>query len=935
MQLAGPAAGDKRLLQEPDRRVACRPRSASTSASALPRRDRRAGVGVARLPSRGCCVKPRRAAARSPAPWPPAPDSRIAAPIARGSSSAVPTSRARTASESASARSPERTATSAPLDEDRPGSPGRPPALVARRAGRSRRRGGCAAVAVSPRRAWTRPRRSSIAGRPASCVTAAAASSAATAPGVVAQHGAQLTDRRLEAGDVRVPEGERRSEVIERLAVRVHRPRPGTRVARRPRRPRRRGQRRARGRRSGRAAPGRRVRPGPHAGPRRRAGGAGAARARLVASYAASRSRACPKSKAVARPPPPTSRTRPRRTSSSRAVIVSSSERPLAARTVARSNERPITAPAASSWPAVSATAPRRSRSRARTPRGGPSPRLPDRRRGPRRRTAGAPRTLRPAPAPRTPACPGSPRPPPGGRRRPARAGPARRASTSGTRSTAAANASPRSSRSSGSPRQHDQHGPIPETPDEEQEGLARRVVSPLQVLDDDQARSVAGDQRHQHGRDGVQEPRPGRRLVVDPGVPRPGREVADGLRRQGDEPLDLPQRRRRQPGQCGRGAREREAGAQQLHDRGVGDRALGREGSSREHAAARSPRRNSAIASASRDLPIPASPTSTPTRPRGVAARWAREERRQLGGAPHEWQAGGSHAAGSATSATPAAAHGIDARWLGAARHRLGIPDGLVEVRRLGQRRDAELAFEDGDPARYWRMAPARSPALARMAISWRRAGSSSGSRSSRRDAAAIAAGRCRPVGLGRIASRSSTSTTSRSTATARVARQSSKSGLSRSENPARNGPRASGAARRRPAVVARREPPPRAPRDRRAPSLAIEAHGRSARRMTHRPPSAERRTESVRRRALARRLVVRLRPQHARPARRGRYGRPSTPRRARIATALRVSTTSGTPSTRMSRVRGRGPPARGRGRPGMDIGPMMRNGIASHWIP
>jgi len=68
--------------------------------------------------------------------------------------------------------------------------------------------------------------------------------------------------------------------------------------------------------------------------------------------------------------PRSTSRTMARRTSSSSASIASSSDRPLATRTVARSKVRPMTAAVASTWLAVSLTLASRSRSRARTPRG-------------------------------------------------------------------------------------------------------------------------------------------------------------------------------------------------------------------------------------------------------------------------------------------------------------------------------------------------------------------------------------------------------------------------------------------------------------------------------------------------------------------------------------------------------------------------------------
>ena len=80
-------------------------------------------------------------------------------------------------------------------------------------------------------------------------------------------------------------------------------------------------------------------------------------RARLVISYAVSRNRPWPKSYRIAAPADPgSSRTIPRLASSSRASTVSSSDRPLAARTVAKSNERPMTAAAERTWLVVSLT---------------------------------------------------------------------------------------------------------------------------------------------------------------------------------------------------------------------------------------------------------------------------------------------------------------------------------------------------------------------------------------------------------------------------------------------------------------------------------------------------------------------------------------------------------------------------------------------------
>ena len=149
---------------------------------------------------------------------------------------------------------------------------------------------------------------------------------------------------------------------------------------------------------------------------------------------------------------------------------------------------------------------------------------------------------------------------------------------------------------------------------------------------------------------------------------------------------------------------------------------------------------------------------------------------------------------------------------------------------------------------ARYWRTAPARSPAAARSSIRRTCADSSSGSRSIRRPAAAIAPARS-PSPSSASMSRSSTRPTVRSTDAARAARQSSNSGLSRSVNPAMNGPRANLAAAARSAGF------PEAPSVSSRPTSTSWCAGTSATccRSTRRTsgPTAPRSTDSVRRRA------------------------------------------------------------------------------------
>ena len=102
--------------------------------------------------------------------------------------------------------------------------------------------------------------------------------------------------------------------------------------------------------------------------------------------------------------------------------------------------------------------------------------------------------------------------------------------------------------------------------------------------------------------------------------------------------------------------------------------------------------------------MPIPASPDED-----GDPAAWRRrvvggDECGQLRVAPDHRQAGRSRGQGQRRPRC-AAGHGRRRRlrdrqaWLGAGSSNLGVPDRLVQVRRLRQRRDAELALEDGDP--------------------------------------------------------------------------------------------------------------------------------------------------------------------------------------------------------------------------------------------
>ena len=180
---------------------------------------------------------------------------------------------------------------------------------------------------------------------------------------VLAGERLEIPDRLVERGRIVVAERERLAERGERFGVRVEVARVLARDAGRRPRPRRRGRRagsaeRSRARCRGRRAPRLRGRVGVAAVPR------------SSESYATRR--AC--SWRNASSPPPLSERRPRRVSSSRAVTVSSSLRPLTARIRSASNCRPRTAAAATTCPATSLVPVTRASSRPRTPGGSDEP---------------------------------------------------------------------------------------------------------------------------------------------------------------------------------------------------------------------------------------------------------------------------------------------------------------------------------------------------------------------------------------------------------------------------------------------------------------------------------------------------------------------------------------------------------------------------------
>ena len=484
---------------------------------------------------------------------------------------------------------------------------------------------------------------------------------------------------------------------------------------------------------------------------------------------------------------------------------VSSSERPLAARTVARSNDRPMTARRRQQLAGGLPTRRRGARGAARGRRAaGRRTRRPAPRRGPRRRTAGAPRFL----DERRHCVRRHPRVLRGrrqagdvvGREPPERAERHVRHPLDGGRERVAAIVevlgSPRAARGgAGDPRGDGQGTGGPRATRRPPIGGPRRRRGP----------GVAGDERGQDRRDRVQEPRPGGGLVVVAGVPRCVREVAADVGWQGDEPLDLAQRRRRQAGQRGWGTRVGEAGAEQLDDR----------------ARRRSCPRRRRLGPRGRDRPRTRRLGQRLREPRLADSRLAREhgdsaerrrrvvrgdERGQLRVAPDDGQrAGRTGRAATSVAAAGAGPSTAAACEIGAGRCRRRRTPGRPGSPRTGPssppaaRRPARARGRRPPPGTGGWHRPGRRPV---------RAGPSAGAGPVRRaDRGRAGETRqrwrrtCRPSASAVVASRSSTSPTSRSTATARVARQSSKSGLSRSEKPARNGPRASEAARRRPA--------------------------------------------------------------------------------------------------------------------------------------
>ena len=298
---------------------------------------------------------------------------------------------------------------------------------------------------------------------------------------VLARERLEIADRLVQRRRIAVAERERLAERSERLGVRVEVARvlAGAPVSTRP--PRRRGRRAAD---AGAIAPGlRRVRA------RRRRGRAGAAGGR--------RSSARTRRGAPARGGTRARRRRsrrgaPRRVSSSSAVTVSSSLRPLTARIRSASNGRPSTAAAATTWPATSLDA------RRRAPRAGRARRaaeqsasssdlrvevLDDEERQSLRLLEQALRQLGEAPAAAASSATSS-------RLEPVEDDDVGEPVAARVGEDAARRMVRR--RLLGAPGHEHEHRPVAEPADEEREHLERGRVGPVDVVDDEQARPLA-----------------------------------------------------------------------------------------------------------------------------------------------------------------------------------------------------------------------------------------------------------------------------------------------------------------------------------------------------------------------------------------------------------------------------------------------------------
>ena len=334
-----------------------------------------------------------------------------------------------------------------------------------------------------------------------------------------------------------------------------------------------------------------------------------------------------------------------------------------------------------------------------------------------------------------------------------------------------------------------------------------------------------------------------------------------------------------------------------------------------------------STSASASRVLPMPASPVTAATRPGPAGPTgWRRPAGRSHRRArPAAQRRGGNR---RRCRSRPGGSAGVRVVTAGGSVTCSRVPDRLVPRGRRRERRHAELPIEDRDARPVLAQAPRPGrrtgqqvhesdvPGLVERIEVQATRGGSDGARAGRRPPRAP------------LASRSRTLITVRSMATARAARQSSKSALSRRLNPARNGPRARAAAaasERRASERARRSSSATSTR---TPSGASATRARSTMTVS---PVAARSVDRVRRSALPAADWSASGQSSVASSSRAN-ARPSAASSARIATALRVSTTSGAPSTRISggprsRMSSRGVPLWWSRRNGTHSGRRFRN--------
>ena len=237
-----------------------------------------------------------------------------------------------------------------------------------------------------------------------------------------------------------------------------------------------------------------------------------------------------------------------------------------------------------------------------------------------------------------------------------------------------------------GPPAQQEEQRAFGEAPGEEEQGLPGRIVRPLDVLDHDEPRNGSGDQCGERRREGVEQPRPGGRLVGKPrtgSAPAGPRESAAGIGTSRSISRSaagsIPASANATPGRALPDRRARRSA--------VSDRSLGRKGSRREDRPPLPSRSRRAFrrAATSRSRP----PRSARRRDRGSPTR-----RGQRPGPPAPGLARRAAAAGSA----PAMARDRSDRS-GRGRRAGGRPGSPAVDRRSGLRLRHREAGRPGSP--------------------------------------------------------------------------------------------------------------------------------------------------------------------------------------------------------------------------------------------